>query len=127
MKVVYQTFLLLFFFSCASSVYRISHEHLERSPNYFKIGIWSYSAHWVELYDDKTTSWPFDEATWLSSSFGIVDYVDTVCDEGNIHRYGWNWDKKRFTEISILTLKDGENMNPFQYYDLIVNSKRIPI
>jgi len=127
MKVVYQTLLLLFVFGCGSSVYRISHEHLERKPGFVSAGIWVYGDFWVELLDDRETSFPFDESVWKSTIGGTVDFVDIVCAEGNIHRYGWNWGKKKFAEIKILTLTDGRNMTPFQYYDSIVNQRRVPI
>ena len=128
MKVAYQTLLLLFTLSCTpSSVYRISHEHLERKPNYVSLGIWGYGAFWVEILDNQTTSWPFDEAVWKSTSVGTVDYIDRVCADGNIHRYYWHWEKKEFLELAILTLDDGRNMNPFQYIDLIIYLKRAPI
>jgi len=127
MKVVYQTLTLLLFFSCASSPYRIAHEHLERNPSYMKIGVWPAGSYWVELYDDLKTTYPFDEAVWMNTRAGQPDNVDIVCDKGDIHRYGWHYSEKKFKELYILKVKDGRNMTPFQYYDSIVNQGRVPI
>jgi len=133
MMKVCQILLLLIFSSCAtpSSVYKISHKHLEREPGYVSIGIWGYGSYWVEILDDQKTSWPFDEAVWKFIETGTVYFVDVVCDEGNIHRYGVKYKNNLpisgFSEIYIIKLKDGRNMNPFQYYDLIVNQGSVPI
>ncbi len=128
MKVVYQTLLLLLLFSCAaSSPYRIAHEHLERNPDYTKLGIWPSTTYWIELYDDTKTTYPFDETIGMRVMDGQPELIDIVDEEGNIHRWGWHFGLKRFTFRHILTLKDGTNMNPFQYYDSIVNRGRVPI
>jgi len=132
LKVVYTMFLLFILFiltfSCASnSVYKIAHKHLERDTNYSKLGVWGFGTFWVELYNDERTSWPFDLAVWLDVNYGQTSYFDLVCSKGDIHRYGWNWEKKEFIEFSVMTLKDGRYMTPFQYYDSIVNKKRTPI
>jgi len=128
MKVVYQTLLLLFFSCASSSPYRIAHQHLERNPDYTKLGNWPRNTtYWVELYDDIKTTYPFDEAVWMNKIRGQPDYIDTVCDEGNIHRNGWHFGLRKFTFRHILTLKDGRNMTPFQYHDSIVNQGRVPI
>lgn len=92
-----------------------------------KLGVWSAGYFWVELYKDLKTTYPFDEAVWINSEYGHPDYIDVVCEEGNIHRYGWNWEKKKFAELMILTLEDGRNMTPFQYYDSLVNQRKVPI
>jgi len=130
MKVLYQIFVLLFFLSCAPNVYKIAHEHLERSnPSLTKLGIWSYEAYWVELYDDESTSWPFDEAVWMSTAFGRPDYVDVVFPDGNVYRYGYHLNKKKFIFLYVVPLDKEKhtNINPFQYYDAIVNQGRVPI
>ena len=124
--------LLLFTVSCApSSVYKISHKHLEREPGYVSIGIWVYGSYWVEILDNQETTWPFDEAVWKFIETGVVHFVDVVCDEGNIHRYGARYKKgvlvSGFSEIYIIELKDGKNMNPFQYFDLLINQGSVPI
>jgi len=128
MKVVYQTLLLFLLLSCAAkSPYEIAHEHLERNPDYMKLGIWPSTTYWVELYDNLTTSYDFDEAVWISTVEGKPDYIDIVDEKGNIHRWGWHFGLKKFTFRHILTFKDGGNINPFQYYDSIVNKGRVPI
>ena len=124
--------LLLFTVSCANnSIYKISHKHLEREPGYVSVGLWVYGSYWVEILDDQKTTWPFDEAVWKFIETGTVYFVDVVCNEGNIHRYGARYKKgvlsSGFSEIYIIKLKDGKNMNPFQYFDLITNQGSVPI
>ncbi len=124
---------LLFTISCAapSSIYKISHKHLEREPGYVSVGLWVYGSYWVEILDDQKTTWPFDEAVWKFIETGAVYFVDVVCDEGNIHRYGARYKKgvlvSGFSEIYIIELRDGSNMNPFQYFDLLINQGSVPI
>jgi len=92
-----------------------------------KLGVWPSSSYWVELYDDSETTYPFDEAVWISTANGKPDYIDVVDKEGNIHRKGWHFASGKFTFRHTLTLEDGRNINPFQYYDSIVNKGRVPI
>lgn len=127
MKVVYQTVLVFFLFSCASSsIYRISHEHLERNFGYYSLGIWVYGDYWVEMLDNPVTSYPFDEAIWKSTEDGLVNYIDIVAEDGRIHRYGWNWGYRRFKEITILEFED-TSMTPFMYIYILLTQKRVPI
>ncbi len=120
--------LLLLFLSCAASTpYRIAPGHLERNPDYMKLGIWPSSTYWVELYDDSETTYPFDEAVWISVADGEIDYIDIVDEKGYIYRYGWHFKLNKFTFRYTLTLEDGRSMTPFQYYDSIVNKGRVPI
>ena len=120
---VYLILLLFTLSACASSksVYKASHEHLERNPQYVSVGIWVFSGHWVELIDDINTTFVFDEAFWKFD--GVVNYIDIV-HSGGISRYGWDFTEQRFNLIELLRLEDGRLMDSFQYfYKLDVNSE----
>lgn len=127
MKVVYQTVLVFFLFSCTThSIYKISHDHLERALGYYSLGIWVYGDFWVEVLDDPKTSFPFDESVWKSTQNGIVHYVDVVDEGGGIHRFGWDWKRNKFKEISILEF-EGTKLNPFHYIYILLEKKRVPL
>ena len=123
----------LFIVSCASgekSIYRISHEHLERDLQYISRGIYVHTDYWIELIDDKKTIYYWDEAVIKTISEGVPTYVDIVQTDGSIYRFRPNYDNQNkadgFAFLKILTFKDGRQMNSFQYWYIVTVLNTIP-